>query len=90
MARLYVRHPVNDYATWRAAYDSTAEFRAANAVTGQAVYQAVDDPNDVTVWHDFDTVEAAQTFAGLDELKNIMMEAGVAGPPTVWIVNETD
>jgi hypothetical protein len=31
-------------------------------VVGHAVHQALDDPNDVTVWHDFTTRESAQAF----------------------------
>ncbi|NKB48826.1 MAG: cyclase [Alphaproteobacteria bacterium] len=89
MVRLYVRHPVSDYSTWRSAYDSTVAFRTDMKVIGQAVYQAVDDPNDVTVWHDFETREAAEEFVSSDKLKNIMKEAGIAGPPTIWIVNES-
>ena len=88
MARLYVRHPVNDYATWRAAYDGTAGYRAENGVTADGVHQAVDDANDVTVWHDFASREAAERFASSEWLKDVMQEAGVAGPPTVWIVND--
>ena len=38
-------------------------------MTAEAVYQAVDDPNDVTVTHEFATLEAAQAFAGSAELR---------------------
>ena len=57
-------------------------------VTGHAVHQAVNNPNDVTVRHDFDTAEAA-AFASSDRQKEVMQGAGVAGPPTIWIVNDS-
>jgi hypothetical protein len=88
MVRLFVRHAVENYATWRAGYDSTPALRAQYGVTGDAVYQSVDDPNDVTVWHDFETVEAAQAFLGATELKQAMADFGVTGTPQIWIANE--
>ncbi len=57
-------------------------------VAGDAVYQAADNPNDVTVWHDFASLEAAQAFANADRLKEVMQDAGVAGPPDIWFTSE--
>ena len=57
-------------------------------VTGHAVYQAVDDPNDVTVWHDFATREEAEAFASSERLRDAMHRAGVLGRSTVWFVKE--
>ena len=55
-------------------------------VKGDAVFQSVDDPNDVTAWHDFDTVEAARAFVSSDELRSAMQKAGVQGEPEIWFV----
>jgi len=87
MATLFVRHSVSDYKTWRKTYDDFQATQMANHVTAQAVYQAADDPNDVTVTHEFPNVEAARTFIQLGELQNAMRSAGVVGAPTVWITN---
>ena len=57
-------------------------------VVGEAAYQSVDDPNDVTAWHDFETLEAAQAFAGSGVLKEAMAGAGLVGPPTIWFVKQ--
>ena len=51
--RMYVRHEVNDYATWRKNYDAFKAERNKMGVIGAAVYRSVDNPNDVTVTHDF-------------------------------------
>jgi hypothetical protein len=53
-----------------------------------AVYQAADNPNDVTVTHEFATVEAAQAFGKLEELRSAMRTAGVLGAPMVWVTNK--
>lgn len=87
MVRMFVRHKVNDYAAWRKGYDDFEPARKSMGVTGHAVYQLVDDPNDVTAYHDFDSLEAAQAFAGSDELRNAMQNAGVASQPDIWFTN---
>jgi hypothetical protein len=60
--------------------------RAGGRWADHAVFQSIDDPNDVTVWHDFDTAEAARAFASSDELGNAMQQAGVRGEPQLWYV----
>ncbi len=56
-------------------------------VTSDGVYQADDNPNDITIYHEFASVDAAKKFAGSDELKTAMQAAGVVGPPTIWFAN---
>lgn len=89
MVRLYVRHPVSDYATWRQAYDDFDAERRGMGVTGAAVYQSLDDPNDITVSHDFADRDAAQSFVDSERLREVMSAAGVAGEPQLWFVRES-
>jgi hypothetical protein len=88
MARLFVRHNVTDYKVWRKAYDDFDSERRSMGVTGHAVFQSADDPNDVTAWHDFSTLEKAKSFASSTRLKEVMGKAGVKGAPQIWFVNE--
>lgn len=88
MVRMFARHPVADFAKWHEGYKKAADFRETNGVITGKVYQGVDDPNHVTVVHDFPSAEEAKAFAGNEELKEIMMELGVSGPPTIWITEE--
>jgi hypothetical protein len=88
--RMYVRHDVADYAAWRQVYDAFDNERRGLGVKGQAVYRSVDDANDVTVWHDFATVEAAKAFAASPNLKGAMQKAGVKGPPQIWFVIQSE
>jgi len=55
-----------------------------------AVFQSVDDPNDVTVWHDFPTPQGAKDFASSSRLKEVMIKAGVKGAPQIWFVNQAN
>lgn len=88
MTTLFVRHEVSDYKTWRKTYDSFAPVQKANGVLAEAVYQAADNPNDVTVTHEFATTEAAQAFGKLEALGKAMHAGGVVGKPTVWLTNK--
>ena len=84
MTTLFVRHQATDYAAWRQAYDAFQPKARALGVQTGTVYQAADNPNEITVTHDFATLEAAQAFAGSPELRSAMHDAGVVGVPTIW------
>ena len=88
MTTLFVRHTVKDYAAWRKAYDGFKPVQKQKGVTAEAVYQAADNPNDITVTHEFANAAAAQAFITAPELKKAMESAGVVGAPTVWITNK--
>jgi hypothetical protein len=53
-------------------------------VTDDGVFCAVEDPNGVTVFHDFGTVDEARAFAESARLREVMDEAGVLGAPEIW------
>ncbi len=80
--RLYVRHNVADYAVWKKGYDAFTPMRGD--VFHQAVFQSASDPKDVTVIHDFHSMEAAQAFANSPQLKEAMGKIGVVGAPQIW------
>ena len=86
MVRMFARHQVADYSAWRKTYD--AFDRESLGVRQHAVYRSVTDPNEITVWHDFDDRATAESFVGSDDLKAAMTEAGVIGPPNIWITDE--
>ena len=82
--RLFVRHEVTDYGTWRKAFDAFAPMQKKLGVLYKAVYQSTDDPNDVTVIHDFHSLDKAKAFAASPELKAAMEKSGVKGAPQIW------
>jgi hypothetical protein len=84
MATMFVRHSVADYGAWRRIFDNFAPTHAALGVTDKAVYQDADDANDITVTHEFATLEAARAFAASPELKAAMHDAGVTSAPSIW------
>lgn len=88
MATMFARHTVKDYRSWRAAYDAFDAERKSMGVKAHGVYQADGDPNDVTVYHEFDDVDAAKKFAGSSRLKEVMAQAGVTGNPEIWFTKK--
>ena len=84
MATLFVRHTVADYAAWKKVYDEIDAERRSAGVTSAGIYQADGNPNDITLYHEFATMDAAKAFAGSDLLRSAMGRAGVQGAPTIW------
>ncbi len=84
MSTMFVRHNVADYAAWRKAYDDFDAERRSMGVTGATVYRSADDPSEVTITHDFATVDAAKEFSQSPRLHEVMQQAGVQGEPTIW------
>lgn len=84
---MIVRHPVSDYATWRAVYDGEAvtSLHAKHGVKQSRVLQGPDDANDVVVINEFDTAEQAGALAADPDLKAVMTSGGLAGEPRIEI-----
>lgn len=88
MIRVFIRHPVNDYTAWKKAYDDFADESKAMGVVNDAVYQSVEDPGDITVSVDLNTLEGATALMSSEKLKAAMRDAGVAAPPTIWYTSQ--
>lgn len=85
---MFVRHEVADYATWKKAYDGFRVTQKKMGVVAQAVYQSTDNPNDVTVTHEFHSLDKAKAFAASPELRAAMEKAGIKGAPQIWFTTK--
>jgi len=83
-----IQHRVNDYDAWRENYDGFADVQKANGVTHQSVHRAKDDGNDLLVIHGFASVEDAEAFFALTELREAMQRGGVEGEPQIQIYED--
>jgi quinol monooxygenase YgiN len=72
-----VRHRVADFDAWKKVYDAFAPVQAEHGVNAHQVLRSIEDPNDVTVTHTFDSREAAREFFATPELQQAMTQAGV-------------
>lgn len=89
MATIFVRHQVTDYPTWRRVFDDFAPTQKALGVLSADVFQTDGDPNEITVTHDFASMESAKAFAASPDLRAAMHDAGVVGAPTIWFTSRS-
>lgn len=83
--RLRVSHKVKDYATWLKAYDGEGKAtRLANGLQDRAIARDMTDSNLVSVTFVITDMAKAKARAASPELKKLMTDAGVEGPPTIF------
>ena len=88
MIHVIVRHKVADYARWKEAFDANLSTRKAGGELGHRLYASADDPRDVTIVLDWDSLERARRFANSDELKQSMQKSGVVGEPEIRFLED--
>ncbi len=88
MPYMFGRVTVEDYETFCDVFDDAKKLRHSAGSTGDTFYQSADNPNDVTVQVEFQTIDAAKAYALSQGLREAMKRAGVQGSPTIWFVNE--
>ena len=89
MTTLHIEHPITDFATWQAAFDQFAGFRAQAGVRSLRVQQPVDDNLYIVIDLDFDTVEQARSFLTFLQTKvwsSSTTSPGLAGVPRTAIL----
>lgn len=89
MAVVQIEHPVRDFATWKAAFDSDPAHREASGVRRYQVFRPVDDPNFVAIDLEFDTLDEAETFKlALEGVwRSPQAKAALAGQPRARVVD---
>jgi quinol monooxygenase YgiN len=88
MVHVLVRHKVADYNRWKLAFDSHLNTRRRAGETAFRVFHAVDNPREVVLFFDWESIEQARKFMGSDELRKAMQQAGVEGSPDVQYIED--
>lgn len=83
--RVIVNQHVKDYDVWKKVFDSHKQARTDAGMTDRAVSQSIDDPNFVSVVIVINDMKKATDFMNSKDLKDKMAEAGVVGPPDVFM-----
>lgn len=89
MASMLIQHKVKDFADWKKVFDSVFDLRNSGGELSHQIFRDASDPNSLTILNKWDSLENAQKFAHSPELKAAMEKAGVAGPPTIYFLNES-
>jgi quinol monooxygenase YgiN len=88
MAIVLVQHKVKDFAAWKKVFDSAVDLRKAGGELSAQIYRDASDPNKLTVFNKWDSMENAHKFVQSPELRASMEKAGVEGQPVVTFLNE--
>jgi heme-degrading monooxygenase HmoA len=91
MPYLLVRHKVEDYERWKPVFDH--DHGATRARSGSKVGRILrnaDDPHELVILLQWDSVENARRFANADDLREAMQRAGVADQPDVYFLEEVE
>lgn len=88
MAHFLVHHKCEDFTKWKNAFDNHSSMRAQHGSKGGKVFQSANNPNELFVLLEWDSIENAQKFAQSDSIKEAMKNAGVVGMPEIYFVEE--
>ena len=85
-----VRHKVRDYDAWKQVFDSGEASRQAAGSKGSHLFRGADDPNEVVITHTWDDarIDEAKAMLASDDLRKVMLEAGVFDQPDVYFLND--
>jgi heme-degrading monooxygenase HmoA len=89
MTHILVQHTVQDFTNWKRFFDQHDSTRRAAGGGDYQLFQDATDPNKVTILLLWDSLENAQRFAASDNLREVMMEAGVVGRPEIHFLTKT-
>ena len=90
MAHLLVRHKVKDYTAWKAVFDAFIETRRASGEKSWQIWHPDDDPNNLLLLFEWDSLDNARTFMANPVLKGAMEEGGVIEPPDAYYLEDYD
>ena len=88
MAHFLVHHKVEDYKTWKSVFDAHSSLRSEAGSQGGKIYRSTNNPNELYVLLEWDSLENAHKFAQSDSIKEAMKKAGVVGMPAIYFVEE--
>jgi hypothetical protein len=88
MVSVLIHHKVHDFNHWKAAFDSAFAFRKGSGEASVRIYHDVTNPNDLTLWLEWESVASANNFLDSEELERQMQLAGVEGKPGIRIMQE--
>ena len=90
MVTIDIRHKVEDFATWKAAFDSARDVRRQAGEIACRVYTVHGGTTDVLVSMDWESLDKARAFLASPKLMEGMSKAGVREMPILLILQQHD
>jgi hypothetical protein len=89
--RVLIAHHVKDFDAWLKVYDGEGKAaRSANGLVDRGLGRGIDDPGMVYIVFAITDMAKAKARVGSPELKKLMKDAGVDGPPQIIYYNLVD
>jgi hypothetical protein len=88
MPYMLVHHKVRDFTQWKPFFDRHESTRKSSGSKSARVFQNPEDPTDVFMLFEWDSVENAKKFGMSEDLKKTMELAGVVGIPHIHFLKE--
>jgi uncharacterized protein YeaO (DUF488 family) len=83
MPHLLIHHKVQNFDTWKSAYDAHLSAREQAGLRELHFLRGATDRNDVVILFAAQDLERARAFAQSDDLRSAMQKAGVVGAPVL-------
>ena len=83
MPHILIQHEVEDFATWKEAYDSRTDVHDDAGFKELQILQGLDNPSNVVILFFNPNIERAREYLNSDDLKQAMEGAGVIGAPQI-------
>jgi len=90
MSFMLVRHKVKDFDKWKPLYDDHAVVRKESGSKGAHLFRNADNPNEVLILFEWESLGKARKFAESENLRQKMQEAGVLEMPDIYFLNEVE
>ena len=85
MAFWVIRHKVEDFEKWKPAFDGDADNRKAHGSKGGYLLRNADDPNEVAIVLEWDSIQGMRQFSQSPKLKEAMRVGGVMDTPDLYM-----
>ena len=90
MATVLVKIRVADFSAWKPVFDGSESLRREHGIEGHTIYRDHGDPNAVVMALKTGDLARAQEFVASDALREVMMRAGVQGPPEITFCDDIE
>lgn len=90
MPHLIIRHKIEDYDRWKPVFDEHGPTRAEFGSTGYQLMRSADDPNELFMLFEMRDLDRAKELVSSDDLREKMQDAGVAGQPDFYFLEEVE
>lgn len=90
MPYVIMRTKVEDYARWKPIFDEDSGNRKAGGSQGGQLFRNTQNPNEVIIIFEWDSLENARQFSHSPALMRKMQESGVIGQPDIFFLEKVE